>query len=644
METLGSSTKNRCKKILCLVLSAVLVLCLSPAYAMAGYGDQSIQLTDSEGNQYSLTYNTGYSSSDSNSVTITGCSGNPSDISIPETIDGKPVRTIGNFAFQNKTGITSVYIPATVTSIDYDAFSGCRGLKSVTFADGSQLNTIDSGAFSDCTALSNIVIPSGVTSIGSNAFSNCASIKSIVIPAGVSSIDYSTFSGCSGLKSVIFAEGSQLSSIGDFAFQKCTSLESIVIPYRVSSIGSWAFSECSKLKTVSFAEGSRLSYIGNYAFYNCTSLSSIEIPSGVATIEDTAFGGCTSLASIRIPENTQYNPPSYPPSPTVIRGEGGTLWTRLSGDTRYGTMQAIVKRGFADHSANTIIVASGENFPDALAATSLAGVLDAPIVLTSGSQLSSEAGSEISRLANDNAKVYILGGNAAISTTVENQIRWRVGSVERLYGNDRIDTLLSIYNAGKGKWGDTAIVVDLYNYPDALSIGAYAACNNAPIFGTADGGGLRYDEVQAINLGGFDKVLVVGGPAAVDFNDVNAMLRDGIEISRLYGQTRYETSAQVVEWSCGINSHDVPFSPATPLKLDGMAVASGANFPDALAGVDLLQKNVSPLLLVDESESTYANIRNVINKNKDSIRNAYILGGNAAISQNLQTMLEDATK
>ncbi len=173
---------------------------------------------------------------------------------------------------------TTFEIPASVTTIGDYAFRYCNNLKTVTFAEDSQLQTIGSNTFCDCDALEEITIPEGVTTIGEEAF-------------------YS----CNNLKTVTFAEGSQLQTIGNYAFCYCNSLTGITIPASVTTIGYGAFGDCRDLKTVTFAEGSQLQTIGNYAFNNCDALEEITIPECVTTIGDCAFRYCDSLTEITIP-------------------------------------------------------------------------------------------------------------------------------------------------------------------------------------------------------------------------------------------------------------------------------------------------------------------------------------------------------
>lgn len=194
--------------------------------------------------------------------------------------------------------IRAVTIEAGVTSIGVEAFYNCTNLEEVTFAEGSQLETIGDAAFSGCKSLTSIKIPANVTSIGNYAFNNCTSLTSIGIPASVTSIGRYAFHSCSGLQMVTFGEKSQLTAIGNYAFAACKLLDSINIPASVTSIEEYAFQNCSALTTVTFKDNSQLKTIGVSAFQTCTSLSSITIPASVTSIRNSAFYNCISLTTV----------------------------------------------------------------------------------------------------------------------------------------------------------------------------------------------------------------------------------------------------------------------------------------------------------------------------------------------------------
>ena len=226
------------------------------------------------------------------------------------------VTSIGDSAFYNCTGLTSVTIPNSVTSIGSSAFSNCRSLTGELVIPNS-VTSIGSGAFYGCKGLTSVTIPNSVTSIGGYAFSDCSGLTSVTIPNSVTSIGNSAFSGCSGLTSVTI--GNSVTSIGKWAFRNCTGLTSVTIPNSVTSIGYRVFDGCSGLTSpvynahvfafmptsysgaYTIADG--IESIAAYAFDYCSGLTSVAIPNSVTSIEEYAFCGCSSLTSIDIPNS-----------------------------------------------------------------------------------------------------------------------------------------------------------------------------------------------------------------------------------------------------------------------------------------------------------------------------------------------------
>ena len=192
--------------------------------------------------------------------------------------------------------MTSVFIPASVTSIGDQAFLNCNNLKNVTFEVESQLTTIGGEAFARCYSLTSIDIPAGVTSIGDDAFQDCKKLTDITIPANVTSIGKQAFYYCQSLASITIPEG--VTTIGDHAFFGCEKLASITIPASVTSIGDYAFAYCSNLTAVTFNKGSQLATIGDNAFYNCGKLTSFTIPASVTSIGYEAFNSCYYIRDV----------------------------------------------------------------------------------------------------------------------------------------------------------------------------------------------------------------------------------------------------------------------------------------------------------------------------------------------------------
>ncbi|MCR5479774.1 MAG: leucine-rich repeat domain-containing protein [Ruminococcus sp.] len=169
---------------------------------------------------------------------------NRPNITSVEIADG--ITSIGNYAFEECTGLTSVTLPDSLTSIGVYAFYDCECLTSITLPDS--LTSIGDVAFYYCTGLKSVTIPDSVTSIGVYAFWNCTSLTSITIPDGVTSIGDYVFYNCTGLTSVTLPDG--VTSIGQKAFQYCTGLTSINIPKNVTSIGIDAFYDCTNITDV----------------------------------------------------------------------------------------------------------------------------------------------------------------------------------------------------------------------------------------------------------------------------------------------------------------------------------------------------------------------------------------------------------
>ena len=204
------------------------------------------------------------------------------------------VTSIGDYAFNDCTALTSVSIPNSVIDIGDDAFSYCTGLTSISIPNS--VTSIGNWAFSDCAGLTSISIPNSVTSIAGWAFESCNGLTSVSIDSGVTSIGYAMFRYCTGLTSVTIPNS--VTEIGGLAFESCTALASVSIPNGVTSIGGGAFESCTGLTSVSIPNS--VTSIGGGAFGGCTGLTSVSIPNGVTSIGDGAFSGCSGLTSISI--------------------------------------------------------------------------------------------------------------------------------------------------------------------------------------------------------------------------------------------------------------------------------------------------------------------------------------------------------
>ena len=229
-----------------------------------------------------------YTDNGNGTCTITGYTGPGGAVTIPNSIAGLSVVSIGNSAFYTNTSLSSVTIPDSVTNIGDYAFSGCYGL--TTFAIPDSVTSIGAEAFWDCASLTSVIIPASVAKIGDGAFAVCGSLAAITVDAANSF--YSSASG------VLFDKNQ--TRLIQFPGGRGGSY---TIPASVTRIDG-AFSDCWNLTSV--AIGSGLTRIGYGAFSDCGNLTSVIIPASVARIDDYAFWDCYSLTAAYFLGNCPY--------------------------------------------------------------------------------------------------------------------------------------------------------------------------------------------------------------------------------------------------------------------------------------------------------------------------------------------------
>ncbi|WML41226.1 cell wall-binding repeat-containing protein [Neobacillus sp. OS1-2] len=280
------------------------------------------------------------------------------------------------------------------------------------------------------------------------------------------------------------------------------------------------------------------------------------------------------------------------------------LGKRLSGSTRFETAAAISQEGWPNGS-DTVVLARGYDFPDALAGTTLSYQLNAPMLLTHDTQLTETTKNEINRLKAK--KVILLGSSDAISSGVEGQLNGMGLQVSRIGGADRFQTATKIAEKMPEK-GNTAIVAVGYNYPDALTIAPYAAKMGYPIFLSRTN---ELPEATKNALIDYKNTIVVGSENAIS-DEIMGQFNNPV---RYGGMNRFETNYNIVN--------------SLFTGKNGKAyIATGYNFADALTGAVLAAKNDAPLLLTYPAQVPDPIKNAIVNKKLHSYN---LLGGSDVV-------------
>ena len=206
------------------------------------------------------------------------------------------------------SGLTSITIPSSVTSLGGDCFYYCSGLTSIT-------------------------IPSSVTSLGSHCFYYCSGLTSITIPSSVTSLGGYCFSGCSGLTSITIP--SSVTSLGDYCFSGCSGLTSITIPSSVTSLGGACFEYCQNLESVIF-KGKYCDYC-YYSHLEIPTTCIIKVPTEYLQGYKDSFGPDYKYIYARNPDETgeDNKPVTQCSTPSVSYGEGKLMFACETTGAKY---------------------------------------------------------------------------------------------------------------------------------------------------------------------------------------------------------------------------------------------------------------------------------------------------------------------
>lgn len=299
---------------------------------------------------------------------------------------------------------------------------------------------------------------------------------------------------------------------------------------------------------------------------------------------------------------------TYSPMSSSYKNTGlYVLPQRLYGSDRYYTAAAIANTMFG--SSQYAVLATGEDYPDALSAAPLAKKYNAPILLTSPKTLEAPTKNTLSNLGVK--KVFIVGGTGAISGDVEKDLASMGIECTRIFGSDRYATSLAVANYLGPVQG--AFIASGESFPDALSVSSLAASLNYPILLTGKDA-LPQGAGNYLKSNGISKTYVIGGTGVISDS-----IPDSIPNSeRIWGKDRYETNINVLEaFKDNINMQQVD-------------LATGENYPDALAGSVFASLTNSPVLLVSSSVQDITG--DYIRYNQAKIFTCYIFGGEGAVS------------
>jgi len=333
---------------------------------------------------------------------------------------------------------------------------------------------------------------------------------------------------------------------------------------------------------------------------------------------------------------------------------------RIAGDSRYLTAVEVSKKAY-DETAETVVLASGENFPDALTGSVLAHHLEAPILLAKKDSIDDKTLAEIARLKGDGMTITILGGEKAIGAEVETTLKKKGYTVERVEGASRYDTAVDIAEAVIGdNWDGTVFLATGETPWDALAVGPYAASQGIPILLTPSDS-LRdvTAEFLLAHKGEVTEVVILGGDKAVSPAVVSELENLGIipKITRIEGANRELTALAIAS------------AYADSLSKEKFIAVTGSNFPDAILGAYFgasfateTEGDVTgalPIVLVRDGvkEEVDGYIRGyAIDENGNLVKDEdgelvedytvfeklYIIGGPKAVSDEVEAVLEQA--
>ena len=403
-----------------------------------------------------------------------------------------------------------------------------------------------------------------------------------------------------------------------------------------------------------FAPGQRIlsTYpVGHYAYMSGTSMAAPHV-SGIAALmlaDDPSLTTTLLKRAIMDSADEKAALEGYCATGGRANAYGALTWTdtaplvgdplrvvEVAGADRIETAIKAAQLAYPE-GASTVIITTAFNWPDALGGAALAGMLDAPILLTAPDALDPAVASEVRDLGA--TKAVVLGGTAAVGSAVEQSLKSVPGltSVRRVAGADRYATARAVADEVRrdsDEYDGTAFVVTGLDFPDALGASPLSAAREWPIYLVNPATGLDQATVDAMRAADVSTAIVVGGASAVPVSlEDELRTRVGCVTVRIRGVDRYETAVGMAAYGVG----------SAGLSWDKLALATGEDFPDALSGGALQGKSGSVMLLTP-SATLADSVRTTLSAHWTEVFEVRYMGGTSAVSTSVRSAAEAALR
>ena len=588
--------------------------------------------------------------------------------------DGSKVTKIGNYAFRKCSKLASISLPSTLTSIGSYAFKDCSNLQKVNNLQKTTVDSLD-GTFNNCSKLSSISFPStvktltngafennsalntidlsgctGLKAIGNNAFKGCTALKTVYMPSSLETLDEHAFYDCKNLTGTyMFKNCKNLKSIKKECFTNCEKLTSLYVPYSVTEMAycSYGFSYKS----------------GSYGFYDCSILlynSGKAVESAYRKANEYWYKNFTNYFDKKVKfeylQCTNHNYTDTVTTPATCTQKGimthtciicgdsfttpidatGHTWNKTPSWKWTGVTAA--KATFsctkctATQDVNATSITSAVTKRPNCTATGIRTYTST--VTFGGATYTNDMKQSIAATGHSwNAPTFIWSADGktciAMETCKNDSAHTRSAmTANRLSGSSRYETATAIADEVKIQSSkvDRVFLVNADKFADALAGVPLAVSQNAVIL-LAGKNELPDATMAEIKKLGVKNITILGGNSAIGKEAVEDKLtKQGYNVTRIKGSTRYETATKVAE---SVNS-----SPT------GVFIVYSQKFPDALAISSIAAKMKAPILYVDKTGALDANTKAYLTKHKSTIKKAYVIGGKGAVSDDVKAQID----